>query len=150
MRKIPEVWDCRTEIATVLDPQTENLSHVIWRTHYRDAGAVPSESSIAATWDRVARAVAAVERDPSRWQSWFRELLEEFRFLPAGRIFAGAEGSRQVTLANCFMMGLREDSVAGIFEALKEGALTMQQGGGVGYDFSTLRPRGSRAQATGG
>ncbi len=131
------------------DPRTENLSQFIWRTHYRDPEAFPRETSMAGTWDRVARSVAGAERDPLRWQRSFRELLEAYRFLPGGRILAGAGVSRQVTLANCFVMGLIEDSVTGIFEALKEGALTMQQGGGVGYDFSTLRPRGTRARATG-
>lgn len=135
--------------ATIPEERPESLSQFIWRTHYRDTEAVPPERSVADTWDRVARSVAAVEPDPPRWRNAYRRLLEDFRFLPAGRILAGAGVSRQVTLANCFVMGLIDDSVTGIFEALKEGALTMQQGGGVGYDFSTLRPRGSRARATG-
>ena len=54
-----------------------------------------------------------------------------------------------MTLFNCFVMGEVGDSMDGIFDALKEGALTMQQGGGVGYDFSTLRPRGTRAYSVG-
>lgn len=149
MRNIWAIWDECASIATVLEPQPESLSHFLWRTRYRDAEAAPPETSIADTWERVARSVAAVERDACLWQRSFRELLEDYRFLPAGRILAGAGVSRQVTLANCFVMGPIEDSVPGIFEALKEGALTMQQGGGVGYDFSTLRPRGSRARATG-
>ncbi|MDE2261341.1 MAG: adenosylcobalamin-dependent ribonucleoside-diphosphate reductase [Gammaproteobacteria bacterium] len=130
-------------------PQPEGLSRFIWRTRYRDAAASPPESTIEDTWDRVARSVAAVERDPTHWQVRFRSLLEGFRFLPGGRILAGAGVARQVTLANCFVMGPVDDSITGIFEALKEGALTMQQGGGVGYDFSTLRPRGSQARTTG-
>jgi ribonucleoside-diphosphate reductase alpha chain len=133
----------------VLSPESETLSHFIWRTRYRDPDASPSERSIADTWSRVARSVAAVERDPHLWQERFRGLLERFRFLPGGRILAGAGVARQVTLANCFVMGRIEDSITGIFEALKEGALTMQQGGGVGYDFSTLRPRGARASTSG-
>ena len=133
----------------MLSPESENLSRFIWRTRYRDPTAAVPESTIADTWDRVARSVAAVERDPSRWRQRFRDLLESFRFLPGGRILAGAGVARQVTLANCFVMGLIDDSITGIFEALKEGALTMQQGGGVGYDFSTLRPRGGRARTTG-
>ena len=110
---------------------------------------MPPESTLADTWDRVARSVAAIEHDPPYWQERFRRLLEDFHFLPGGRILAGAGVARQVTLANCFVMGLIDDSITGIFEALKEGALTMQQGGGVGYDFSTLRPRGGRARTTG-
>ena len=149
MRNIPGQWALQTDLAAVLDSQPESLSHFIWRTRYRDAEASPCESSIADTWERVAGSVAAAESDPRSWQPRFRALLEAYRFLPGGRILAGAGSARQVTLANCFVMGLIEDSVEGIFEALKEGALTMQQGGGVGYDFSTLRPRGSRARATG-
>lgn len=133
----------------MLTPGSENLSSFIWRTRYRDPTAMPPESTIADTWARVARSVAAVERDPPHWQERFRRLLEDFHFLPGGRILAGAGVARQVTLANCFVMGLIDDSITGIFEALKEGALTMQQGGGVGYDFSTLRPRGGRARTTG-
>jgi ribonucleoside-diphosphate reductase alpha chain len=133
----------------VLGPQPESLSDFLWRTRYRDRDARPPERSLAETWERVARSVAAVETDVPLWRARFRGILQDFRFLPAGRILAGAGVARQVTLANCFVMGLIEDSIPGIFEALKEGALTMQQGGGVGYDFSTLRPRGSRARATG-
>ncbi|MCB2133020.1 MAG: adenosylcobalamin-dependent ribonucleoside-diphosphate reductase, partial [Rhodobacteraceae bacterium] len=66
-----------------------------------------------------------------------------FRYLPAGRITAGAGTGRSVTLFNCFVMGTIPDSMSGIFDALKEAALTMQQGGGIGYDFSTIRPRGA-------
>jgi len=80
----------------------------------------------------------------------FYQLLRNFRFLPGGRIMAGAGTGRRVTLFNCFVMGRIEDSMEGIFAALREGALTMQQGGGVGYDFSTLRPAGSRAWSVGG
>ncbi len=132
-----------------MSAEPESLSHFIWRTRYRDAGALAPELTIADTWDRVARSVAAIEQNPSHWQPCYRRLLEEYRFLPAGRILAGAGVASQVTLFNCFVMGSIDDSIPGIFEALKEGALTMQQGGGVGYDFSTLRPRGSRARATG-
>ncbi|MEL7088934.1 MAG: adenosylcobalamin-dependent ribonucleoside-diphosphate reductase, partial [Planctomycetota bacterium] len=63
--------------------------------------------------------------------------------LPAGRILAGAGTDRSVTLFNCFVMGTIPDSIEGIFQMLKEAALTMQQGGGIGYDFSTIRPKGA-------
>jgi ribonucleoside-diphosphate reductase alpha chain len=133
----------------VPESEPEGLAHFIWRTRYRNSLASPPERTISDTWDRVARSVAAIERDAPWWQERFRGLLEGFRFLPGGRILAGAGVARQVTLANCFVMGPIDDSITGIFDALKEGALTMQQGGGVGYDFSTLRPRGSRACTTG-
>jgi ribonucleoside-diphosphate reductase alpha chain len=85
----------------------------------------------------------------SGWEQRFCEALQDFRFLPGGRILAGAGMNRRVTLFNCFVMGEIEDSLEGIFTALKEGAMTMQQGGGVGYDFSTLRPSGSIASQAG-
>jgi len=109
------------------------------------------DRDISDTWRRVARALASVEAaDRQRWEAAFYGLLEGFRFLPGGRILAGAGTGRRVTLFTCFVMGRLEDSMEGIFTALKEGALTMQQGGGVGYDFSSLRPRGSHAWSVGG
>ena len=134
---------------SVTDPLNEELSHFVWSTRYRDDQATPSEDTIEKTWGRVARAAAAIEREPDTWYARFLELLRGFRFIPGGRILAGAGTTRQVTLYNCFVMGRIDDSLEGIFDALKEGALTMQQGGGVGYDFSTIRPRGSFARATG-
>jgi len=130
-------------------PPAEDVSQFIWETRYRDPDARPEETGIEDTWRRVAHAVAACEREPALWTGRFLETLQGYRFLPAGRILAGAGTARRVTLFNCFVMGPIEDSIEGIFESLKEGALTMQQGGGVGYDFSTLRPRGRRARTTG-
>jgi len=125
------------------------VSRFIWETRYRDPDASPAETGIEESWQRVARAAAAAENNPGAWRERFLGILRDFRFLPAGRILAGAGSSRQVTLFSCFVMGAIDDSIEGIFEALKEGALTMQQGGGVGYDFSTLRPRGHLASSTG-
>ena len=131
--------------------QTSVARH-IWDTKYRFRGnGAPADRCIEDSWRRVARALAAVE-DKARdeWDERFYRILDGFRFLPGGRILAGAGTGRRVTLFNCFVMGVVRDSMEGIFEALKEGALTMQQGGGVGYDFSTLRPCGSSAKAVGG
>jgi len=130
-------------------PEHEELADFIWRTRYRDRDARPPERTVADTLERVARSVAAIEKDADDWHARFLGILGGLRFLPAGRILAGAGLTRQMTLCNCFVAGVIDDSITGIFEALKEGALTMQQGGGIGYDFSTLRPRGSRARATG-
>lgn len=109
------------------------------------------DSSIDETWQRVARAVAAAEKAPQRdhWTREFNNILEGFKFLPGGRILAGAGTEHLVTLFNCFVMNIAEDSLPGIFDALKEGAITLQQGGGVGYDFSVLRPCGDEAKKTG-
>lgn len=125
------------------------LAQFVWESRYRLPGTGAQERSIEESWKRVARAVAAMEQDAERSFGAFLEILRDFRFLPGGRILAGAGTDGAVTLCNCFVMGPIEDSIEGIFQALKEGALTLQQGGGVGYDFSTLRPRGSRARTTG-
>jgi len=121
------------------------VSQRIWELRYRHEG---TDATLADTFHRVARAVAQTETDPD-WARRFEALLASGRFLPGGRILAGAGTSRRVTLFNCFVMGVIQDSMEGIFSALEEGAVTMQQGGGVGYDFSTLRPRGERAHSTG-
>lgn len=127
------------------------LSRRIWEQRYQyRCGDRPVDADIVDTWQRVARAAASVEGNGAAlWEGRFADLLRDFRFLPGGRILASAGTDLQATLLNCFVMGHIEDSVDGIFSALREGALTMQQGGGIGYDFSTLRPRGERARATG-
>jgi len=131
---------------------TSELSRRIWETKYRwrEPGEV-RDASLEETWQRVARAVASVEKPERRveWERRFYSILEGFRFLPGGRIQAGAGTGHRVTLFNCFVMGTIRDSLDSIFDALKEGALTMQQGGGVGYDFSTLRPSGTPAVSVG-
>ncbi|SMO64293.1 adenosylcobalamin-dependent ribonucleoside-diphosphate reductase [Paracoccus laeviglucosivorans] len=124
------------------------IAEQIWDMKYRlrDAGGQPADLSVEDSWRRVARDLARVEADPAAWEDRFYHALEDFRFLPAGRILAGAGTGRDVTLFNCFVMGTIPDSMAGIFDMLKEAALTMQQGGGIGYDFSTIRPKGSEVK----
>jgi ribonucleoside-diphosphate reductase alpha chain len=122
------------------------LAEEIWAAKYRY---VPREGApdddFTATAARVARAVAEAEPPQAReeWRARFFDSIRDFRFIPAGRIIAGAGTGRSVTLFNCFVMGTIPDSLDGIFEHLREAALTMQQGGGVGMDFSTIRPNGS-------
>ena len=128
-----------------------DISGFIWNQKYRyRKKSQIIDVDISATWRRVAHALAAAEpADPAVWEQMFYNALEDFRFLPGGRILAGAGTDKEVTLYNCFVMGRIEDSLDGIFDSLKEGALTMQYGGGVGYDFSTLRPHGASAQRSG-
>ncbi len=127
------------------------LSQQIWDMKYRlkDAEGRPVDKAITDTWRRVAKALASVETDPAAWEDTFFDAMDGFKFLPAGRILSGAGASRRVTLFNCFVMGDVPDDMAGIFEHLKEAALTMQQGGGIGYDFSTLRPKGAPVRGVG-
>ena len=127
------------------------ISQQIWDMKYRlkgpDGGVL--DATIEDTWQRVAGALSQAEDDPSTWTPRFNEALDDFKFLPAGRIIAGSGTGRDVTLFNCFVMGTVPDDMAGIFENLKEAALTMQQGGGIGYDFSTIRPKGARVKGVG-
>ncbi|MCD9149919.1 adenosylcobalamin-dependent ribonucleoside-diphosphate reductase [Pseudophaeobacter flagellatus] len=117
----------------------------IWDMKYRfkEADGTPIDVTVEDSWRRIARDLARAEDKPDVWEAKFYEALEDFKYLPAGRITAGAGTARQVTLFNCFVMGTVPDSMSGIFDMLKEAALTMQQGGGIGYDFSTIRPRGA-------
>ncbi|PWE32085.1 adenosylcobalamin-dependent ribonucleoside-diphosphate reductase [Maritimibacter sp. 55A14] len=121
------------------------IAEQIWDMKYRlkQADGTPVDQTVEDSWRRIARALAVVEDAPEEWEDRFYAALEDFRFLPAGRITAGAGTARDVTLFNCFVMGTVPDSMAGIFDMLKEAALTMQQGGGIGYDFSTIRPKGA-------
>lgn len=145
------------------NPFSQPISEQIWEQKYRLTTPnieVPDDLSVQDTWKRIAKACAEAipetygytgstgvlsktSQEISQNTLQFYQALEDFRFLPAGRITAGAGSGRNVTLFNCYVMGEILDSMGGIFDALKEAALTMQQGGGIGYDFSTLRPKGS-------
>jgi ribonucleoside-diphosphate reductase alpha chain len=124
------------------------IAEQIWDMKYRlkDIDGTPLDGRVEDTWRRIARALAETEADPAAWEDRFYAALEDFKYLPAGRITAGAGTGRSVTLFNCFVMGTIPDSLSGIFQMLKEAALTMQQGGGIGYDFSTIRPRGAEVK----
>jgi len=127
---------------------TAPIAEQIWDMKYRlkKPDGTPQDVTVQDTWRRIARALAAVEKDPAAWEDKFYAALEDFKFLPAGRVTAGAGTGRDVTLFNCFVMGTIPDTLEGIFQMLKEAALTMQQGGGIGYDFSTIRPKGARVK----
>jgi ribonucleoside-diphosphate reductase alpha chain len=130
-----------------------DISHQIWDMKYRMKApdGTPVDRDVADSWTRVALALAQAEAPDSRIAraQEFAHALAGHKFLPAGRILAGAGTGRSVTLFNCFVMGTIEDSMDGIFSALREAALTLQQGGGIGYDFSSLRPKGALVQGVG-
>ncbi|KWT64348.1 Ribonucleotide reductase of class II (coenzyme B12-dependent) [Hyphomicrobium sulfonivorans] len=130
------------------------ISREIWGSKYRfkDAHGAPIDGALDDTFWRVANAAAAPEKGRkarSKWASRFHSAMSDFGFLPAGRVLAGAGTGRQVTLFNCFVLGRIEDDLSAIFDGVKEAALTMQQGGGIGHDFSTLRPRGAPVASIG-
>ncbi|HEY1709471.1 MAG TPA: LAGLIDADG family homing endonuclease [Rhizomicrobium sp.] len=130
-----------------------DISRQIWDMKYRlkQPDGTPVDRDVADTWARVALAAAQAEAPEKRraWATTFAQALAGHRFMPAGRIIAGAGTDRNVTLFNCFVMGAIEDSMSGIFSALREAALTLQHGGGIGYDFSTLRPKGALVKGVG-
>ncbi|MDA8747774.1 adenosylcobalamin-dependent ribonucleoside-diphosphate reductase [Litoreibacter sp.] len=122
------------------------IAEQIWRSKYQlktELGEV--EPTVRDTWARVASALAQAERpeEQSRIGALFADAMEDFKLLPAGRILAGAGTPRNVSLSNTFVMKTLPDSVAGIMDVIKEAALTMQMGGGLGFDFSTIRPQGT-------
>jgi len=128
------------------------ISRQIWDMKYRfrtPEGA--GDRDVADSWTRVAYALSLAEPPATRLAHAqnFASALTGHKFLPAGRILAGAGTGRAVTLFNCFVMGAIPDSMDGIFSALREAALTLQQGGGIGYDFSTLRPKGALVKGVG-
>src|SRR6516225_2382126 len=129
------------------------ISEQIWDMKYRlkAADGSPLDVTVSDTWARVAKAVAAAEPNRQRklWADRFADALADFAFLPAGRILAGAGTGRAVTLFNCFVMGRIEDDLGSIFDNVKQAARTMQQGGGIGHDFSTLRPKGALVKSIG-
>jgi ribonucleoside-diphosphate reductase alpha chain len=130
-----------------------DISREIWDMKYRlkQADGTPVDRDLADSWARVAFAAAKAEA-PEKQHEWalaFAGALAGYKFLPAGRILAGAGTNRNVTLFNCYVMGTIPDDMGGIFAHLREAALTMQQGGGIGYDFSTLRPKGAPVKGVG-
>ena len=133
--------------------QLPPISEHIWDSKYRlkAADGAPVEATLDDTWRRVARAAAGPEPGDTRkqWEDRFFQILQGMVFLPAGRIIAGAGTGRSVTLFNCFVMGRIEDDLPSIFDNVKEAALTMQRGGGIGHDFSTLRPSGALVHSVG-
>ena len=128
------------------------ISQQIWEMKYRlPLGEGVVEASLEASFWRVAKAVAMAEKPELQeiYARQFYELMADLRFLPAGRILAGAGSGRAVTLFNCFVMDEIADSIPGIFNGLNEAAQTLQQGGGIGHDFSTLRPKGALVHGVG-
>ncbi|MEK3714302.1 adenosylcobalamin-dependent ribonucleoside-diphosphate reductase [Paenibacillus sp. FSL R7-0333] len=95
-------------------------------------------------WDRLAAAMASVEKTPELQEEWtgkFRSILDDWKLVPGGRIAAGAGASEELTLFNCYVIPSPKDSRGGIMETLSEMTEIMARGGGVGINLSSLRPR---------
>ncbi|NTW32245.1 MAG: adenosylcobalamin-dependent ribonucleoside-diphosphate reductase [Bacteroidetes bacterium] len=119
-----------------------DISSFIWDLKYRlkTFSGEPLEQSVEETWDRIAGAVSIREKDHTYWKNIFYNSFTDFKLIPGGRISVGAGTDKDLTLINTFVMGVIPDNLIGIFENLKESALTMSLGGGIGCDFSTIRP----------
>ena len=129
------------------------IANEIWDRKYRfkKRDGMPVDKTVGDSFRRVAQALAVPEKaaDREQWADRFYDLLSSYRFMPAGRVLSGAGTGRSVTLFNCFVMGQAADSISGIFNELKHAALAMQQGGGIGQDFSTIRPSGAVVEGVG-
>jgi ribonucleoside-diphosphate reductase alpha chain len=111
----------------------------------RDADGRVVEHTPDQMWRRIARELASVEAPAKRteWEERFYWLLADFRFIPGGRIMHGAGNNRRVTMLNCYVIPVADDSIESIFGWMTEAARTYSLGGGVGTDISVLRPRGA-------
>ncbi len=140
---------CPTATVANLPPQEISLEVLLEK--YAKNG----ERTLEDVRRRVARALASVEKEKERkkWEERFY-WAQEAGFIPAGRINSAAGTNLQATLINCFVQPVgdsvteREDGYPGIYTALAQAAETMRRGGGVGYDFSRIRPRGARVKGT--
>lgn len=119
----------------------------ISRDVFADKYAASDETRIEDAFDRVAKALAANETNPEQWIPQFRQAFDDGLVL-AGRIMSGAGVGVDVTLLNCFVQPIG-DSMEEIMQAVGEAAETMRRGGGVGYDFSPIRPQGAQVKKTG-
>ncbi len=123
-----------------------NISTIVWDMKYRlksfDGKYV--DKSIEDTWHRVASALASKEKDKQYWTDTFYSALTDFKLIPAGRISRGAGTSHNVTMINTFVMGMVPDNLTGILKNFSESALTLRQGGGIGCNFSQVRPKGAQ------
>ncbi len=111
----------------------------------------PDEHSPQDLWRRLAKAMAALEETPEVWEDRFYTILHDFRFVPGGRIMHGAgRDDISTTLNNCYVVGIKKDSINAIYDAIIQEAKTYKYGGGCGHDLSVLRPSGSAIEGTGG
>jgi len=122
------------------------LPEQIWdlKYRYKTKNETPIDKTVDDTWRRVAKGIAQNEVHKEKWEEEFYNILKDYKFLPGGRIIANAGTTRKkATFFNCFVSGEIKDSIESIFDAVKNSALTQRMGGGIGFDFSNLRPRGA-------
>jgi ribonucleoside-diphosphate reductase alpha chain len=122
------------------------------RYSLKDEKGVPLEKIPDLMWKRVARGVAAMESEDKRkfWEDKFYGIMQDFKFVPGGRILSGAGTGYKVTFYNCFVIPSPKDSRDGILDTLKQMVEIMARGGGVGINLTSLRPRGARVTKVNG
>lgn len=130
------------------------LSHKVFMDRYalKDREGNALENTPEEMWKRVARGLAKVEKGTNRkkWEKEFSRVMQDFKFVPGGRILSGAGTNFQVTYFNCFVIPSPKDSRGEIIETLKQMVEIMARGGGVGFNISSLRPRGARVKKVNG
>jgi ribonucleoside-diphosphate reductase alpha chain len=135
--------------------QLEGIRKKVFMDRYalKDAKGKPTEEYPEQMWHRVAHGIASVEHTEEGQREWankFYDILKDFQFVPGGRILTGAGTPHKVTYYNCFVIPSPEDSREGILDTLKTMTEIMARGGGVGINFSSLRPRGSHIKTVNG
>jgi len=123
------------------------------RYSLKDKAGKPMEKRPEDMWKRISKAVAAQEKTPEgkkKWEKEFNDAMKDFKYVPGGRILAGAGTGYDVTFYNCFVIPSPKDARGGILETLKQMVEIMARGGGVGINLSSLRPRGSRVRKVNG
>ncbi len=145
----------RSAVAPSATTQLEGVREKVFLDRYALKGrdGQPTETTPEQMWRRVAEGIAAVEPTPEKqayWSERFYEALSDFKFVPGGRILAGAGTGTAVTFYNCYVIPSPEDSRGGILDNLKVMVDIMARGGGVGINLSSLRPRGSYIKTVNG
>ena len=146
---LPEVLGETTPAHYTLEEyyKEDELGQEVLRNKYL----APWENNPYDMWKRIAKAMASVEKDIDLWYKRFFTILEDFRFVPGGRIMHGAgRDDITTTLNNCYVVAIKKDSVKAIYNAIQDEAITYKYGGGCGHDLSVLRPSGSAIGGTGG
>jgi len=122
------------------------------RYSIKDKNGKPMEKTPDEMWKRIAKAVSLIEKknEQKKWEKEFHSAMKDFRYIPGGRILAGAGAGYAVTFYNCFVIPSPQDSRDGILDTLKQMVEIMARGGGVGINLSSLRPRGARVTKVNG
>ena len=112
----------------------DELRNKVWTEKYK----APTDNSPDDTFKRVSKAIMGID-----YLEYYK-IMKDLKFIPGGRILAGAGMEGNLTLANCYVIPIKDDSIEAIFDCAKEAAETYKTGGGVGIDISCLRPQGAK------